>query len=126
MVKSALHLKAMCGANRHVCFGPKADIGTTQCGVCTTPITDTCQSTQQAATHFGAYCISPLPKDQSSRPESTRLIQTSSFLTRARSWISSAMLRKNLFFASTDLPPTQVTLIMMRPGEYCIPQYPSC
>ena len=27
MVKSALHLKAdMCGANRHVCFGPEADI----------------------------------------------------------------------------------------------------
>ena len=27
MVMSALHPKAdMCGANRHVCFGPKADI----------------------------------------------------------------------------------------------------
>src|SRR5262249_12288020 len=59
-------------------------------------------------THFGAYCISPFPKDQSSRDESTRLIQTSSFLTLARSWISSAILRKNLFLTSTDLPATQV------------------
>jgi hypothetical protein len=33
MVMSALHLKAdMCGANRHVCFGPKADIQETTCG----------------------------------------------------------------------------------------------
>jgi len=32
MVMSALHLKAdMCGANRHVCYGPKADMrGATQ------------------------------------------------------------------------------------------------
>src|ERR1700730_11748644 len=29
--------------------------------------------------HFGAYCISPLPNDQSSRAVSTRLIQISSF-----------------------------------------------
>jgi hypothetical protein len=59
--------------------------------------------------YFGAYCISPLPNDQSSRPESTRLIQTSSFLTCARSWISSAIRRKKLFLTSSDLPPTQVT-----------------
>jgi hypothetical protein len=41
--------------------------------------------------HFGPYCISPLPKDQSSRPVSTRLIHTSSFRTPAFAWISSAM-----------------------------------
>src|ERR1700716_1518755 len=31
--------------------------------------------------HFGAYCISPSPNDQSSRFVSTRLIQISSFRT---------------------------------------------
>jgi inner membrane component-like transport protein len=31
--------------------------------------------------HLGAYCISPLPNDQSSRPESTRLIQMSCLRT---------------------------------------------
>jgi hypothetical protein len=31
--------------------------------------------------HFGAYCISPLPNDQSSRDVSTRLIHTSSLRT---------------------------------------------
>ena len=41
--------------------------------------------------HFGPYCISPFPKDQSSRPVSTRLIQTSSFRTPPFSWISLAI-----------------------------------
>lgn len=36
-------------------------------------------------THFGPYCIAPLPKDQSSLASSTRLIQTSSFRTPVRS-----------------------------------------
>jgi hypothetical protein len=36
---------------------------------------------QSALPHFGPYCISPLPNDQSSRPVSTRLIHTSSFRT---------------------------------------------
>jgi hypothetical protein len=42
--------------------------------------------------YFGAYCISPLPKDQSSRAESTKLIQISSFRTFSFSCISSAIL----------------------------------
>jgi hypothetical protein len=42
--------------------------------------------------YFGAYCISPLPKDQSSRAESTKLIQMSSFRTFSCSCISSAIL----------------------------------
>lgn len=42
--------------------------------------------------YFGAYCISPLPKDQSSRAESTKLIQISSFRIFSFSCISSAIL----------------------------------
>jgi hypothetical protein len=41
--------------------------------------------------HLGPCCISPLPKDQSSRLVSTRLIHTSSFRTHPFAWISSAI-----------------------------------
>src|ERR1700730_9313477 len=52
-----------------------------------------CEASNAAEQHyFGAYCISPLPKDQSSRAESTRLIQISSFRTFPFSCISSAIL----------------------------------
>jgi|GEM_PF-7116455 len=40
--------------------------------------------------HLGAYCISPAPKDQSSRLTSTRLIQTSSLRMPVFSWIPLA------------------------------------
>ncbi len=42
---------------------------------------------------FCAYCISPLPNDQSSRATSTRLIQTSSLRTPTLAWMPSAMAR---------------------------------
>lgn len=42
---------------------------------------------------FGAYCISPLPNDQSSRATSTRLIHTSSLRTPAFARMPSATAR---------------------------------
>ena len=64
---------------------PRANlIGTTMeqhagrnCRDCRLPLT----SSGPAIDHLGAYCISPLPKDQSSRAESTRLMKMSAFET---------------------------------------------
>jgi hypothetical protein len=70
--RGRIKARRIASRNRPRCWG-EVEASSTACRV---P-----QRTSRTLDHLGAYCISPLPKDQSSRAESTRLMKMSAFET---------------------------------------------
>jgi hypothetical protein len=67
--------------------------------------------------HFGPYCISPLPKDQSSPPVSMRLIHTSSFRT-------PPLLTLDVYAVLFCVPGFRKSMSVIRSPVDCRPRQP--